>query len=333
MSHRSDPLPVALSGQYVCVGGGMFHAVALGEGSVQLYRDCSIATDATDVIAFGGSILAFGAGALARELGAGLDTVRRVDLGGAGRSLTAHPKIDPVTGELHVVTFATDPAQMHVRVSPGGLTRTIRSIDNAPGRVHQLELTQDDVVLLADGFVGVAGRTGVDANATWFAVETEARRIASPHSDRESVTVYAAGPSLERWTLGRRMATAHCHVLDATPQTIVGTNRPPQAAANRFLWTVGSGAVHKHDLSAGTRRSHTFGRGRQPGPLEFIADPDRGTEDAGWLVGFVQDEAGTGTDFVVLDAQTIERAPVAVVRIPRRIPNGATGTWIPAAQI
>ena len=146
--------------------------------------------------------------------------------------------------------------------------------------------------------------------------------------------MYATGPSLVRWTLQRRPATAHCDVLDATPHTFASSNRRRPGEAHRFLWTVGSGAVHKHDLLAGTRQSHDFGGGRHPGELVFVADPDRSdTEDGGWLVGFVHDETTHETDFVVLDAHAIERPAVAVARIPRRIPNGAHGTWIPTAQI
>ena len=309
----------------------MVHAVSLGAGRAVSYRNRSITTDvaATNVVSFGSSILAFGDGALAYELGAGLDTIRRVDLAGARRSLTAHPKVDPITGELHLLTFATDPAQLHVSVSPGGLTRTIRSIDNAPNRIRQLELTRDHVVFLADGFVGVTDRTGVNANATWFAVDTDERHIATAHTHGDTVIVYATGPSLVRWTLHRRAANLHCDVLDATPQAFASSN----PASNRFLWTVGTGAAHKHDLLAGTRQSHDFGAGRQPGELVFITDRDRSSaEDGGWLVGFVHDETRNEADFVVLDAQAVERPAIAVVQIPRRIPGGAHGMWIPATS-
>ena len=92
--------------------------------------------------------------------------------------------------------------------------------------------------------------------------------------------------------------------------------------------------THKHDLVADTRRSHDFGGGRQPGALVFVADPDRSrAEDGGWLVGFVHGETGHDPDLVVLDAQAIERPAIAVVNIPRRIPRGAQGTWIPAVRI
>jgi carotenoid cleavage dioxygenase-like enzyme len=327
-------VPTSLSGQYVRISEGVVHAVRLAEGRAPSYRNSSIPTGATDVVAFGSSILAFGDGQLAHELGAELDAFRRVDLAGAQRTLSAQPKVDPVTGELHLLSFASDPAQLHVRVSPGGLTRNVRSLDNAPSRIRQLELTRDHVVLLADGFVGLTDRAGLDPMTSWFPIDTDARHIAAAHDHGEAVVVYVTGPSLVRWTLQRRPTTAHSQVLDATPHAFASSNRRPPGAAHRFLWTVGSGVVHKHDLFAGTRHSHEVGRGRNPGGLVFVADPRRrSTEDGGWLVGFVHDETAQQTDFVVLDAHVIERPAVALAHIPRRVPIGAHGAWIPTVQI
>ncbi len=345
----SGTLPVALSGQYLRIGPNridaralpaegaarraMVHAVSLRAGRAVSYRNRWVGTDATNLIPFGSSILALGDGALAYELSAGLDTLRRVDLAGARRTLSSQPKVDPITGELHLLTFAADPSQLHVCVSPGGLTRAIRSMDNAPSRIRQLELTRDDVVLLADGFVGVTGRSGVAAEATWLEIDTDARHVATADAHGEAILVCATGPSLVRWVVHRRARTVHCEVLDATPQASPSSN-PPPGAARRFLWTVGAGAAHKHELPAGTRRSHDFSPGRHPGALVFIADPDRSSaEDGGWLVGFVHDETRNEADLVVLDAQAIERPAVATVHIPRRIPDGMHGTWIPAVQI
>ena len=220
---------------------------------------------AANLIAFGTSILAFGDGALAYELSARLDTIRRVDLAGARRSLVAHSKVDPHTGELHLLTFASTGSQLHVAVSRGALTRTIRSIDDAPSRIRQLELTRDDVVLVADGFVGVTARAGINTQPIWFEIDTEARHIAAAYAHGETVIVYATGPSLVRWTLDRRAATAHCEVLDPTLHTSATSNRRQPGSAQRFLWTVGAGTAHKHDLFTGGHRSARLRRRPHPG--------------------------------------------------------------------
>jgi carotenoid cleavage dioxygenase len=336
----SGRLPAGLCGQFVQIGPnpieGMAHTVTIDARRAVAYRNRWIATVGDDVVtaylaAFGRSILAFGDGVLAYELSPRLDTVGPVDLAGARRSLAAHAKFDPHTGELHLFTFGASPPQLHVAVSRGRLTRTVRSLDDAPGRIRQLELTRDDIVLMADGFVGAIGRAGLNTRTTWFEVDTEACHIASAYAHGETIVVHATGPSLVRWTLDRRTATAHREVIDARFHTFSTSNRQQPDAAQRFLWTVGAATAHKHDLLTGTRRSHDFGDGRILGELVFVADGDRRrTEDAGWLVGFVRDEASDQAEFVVLDAEAIERPAVATVPIPRPIANGASGIWIPA---
>jgi len=363
-------LPVALTGQYVCIGRdrtaaqrqfadfgsgkGTVHALAIDAGRATSYRTRAVKTDtaarqpgveptsglptvghevvASNLVAFGASILAFSDGELAYELDAGLDTIGRVDLAGARRSLVATPKVDPHTGELHLLTFASLPSQLHVAVSRGALRRTIRSIGDAPSRIRELELTRDDVVLMAQGFVGVAARAGAEIKPIWSAIDTEARHIVRAHRQAETVVVYAIGQSLVRWTFDRRASTVQSDVLDATPH-MFATSHSVRPGPHRFLWTVGAGAAHKHDLFGGLHRRHDFGDGRTPGELTFIADVERSDrEDGGWLVGFVHDDAGDRAEFVVLDAEAIERSPVATVDIPRQVPCGARGTWIPAHQ-
>ena len=145
--------------------------------------------------------------------------------------------------------------------------------------------------------------------------------------------MYATGPSLVRWTLDRRASTVESEVLDATPHTFATSNRRQSSWPQRFLWTVGSGVAHKHDLFTGEHRSHEFGDGRTSADLVYVVDPDHSsTEDGGWLVGFVHDRGGDQAEFVVLDAERIEGPAAATVHIPRRVPCGGRGTWIAAHE-
>ena len=50
--------------------------------------------------------------------------------------------------------------------------------------------------------------------------------------------------------------------------------------------------VVKHDLVAGTSVVHSYGPTVLAGEAAFAPDPDRSTEDGGWLLNFVYDEAG-----------------------------------------
>lgn len=95
--------------------------------------------------------------------------------------------------------------------------------------------------------------------------------------------------------------------------------------------------VIKYDLTNDRTQRYAVPVGDQNAEPIFVARrPQRagGDEDDGWLVVCVYRAATDTTDVVIIDAQDIEAAPVATVHLPRRIPAGFHGTWIPrpAAQ-
>jgi 8'-apo-carotenoid 13,14-cleaving dioxygenase len=360
-------LPAALSGRYLVIGSnptrppqsgtpasgaGMVHAITVHAAGTVSYRNRWITTDAaaqalgtepvpgprradndvvaSNIITFGSTILALGDGALAYELTADLTTRRRVDLAGAGRGLRPRVHLDRHTGALHLLGAGPGDAQTYVTVSAGAMTRATRPLDDAP-RVHDLTVTRDHVVFLADGHVGVTPRPGLhEATVAWIAIGAGARRLAGVHDDAGGVVVYTTGPALERWTLGRRPGTVELQILDNTPLTFPIHNRGALTCPRRYLWTCSTRTVHRHDLVTGRRTSHPFGAHHQPAELAFVADPSRvGSEDGGWLVGVVHDRARAAADLVVLDAHAIDGPPIATVHIPRPIPNGTHATWIP----
>jgi carotenoid cleavage dioxygenase len=284
---------------------------------------------ASNVVAFGGAILALGDGSLAYELTPDLDTLRRVDLAGQSRGLAAFPRRDPATGDLHVLAADATGAQEHVVVSSGALTRRSRPVAGVPGRIKDLAVTRDRVLFVADGFIGVTTNDS-EAHTTWIATGVAAPLLVHAHDVGETVVVLAVTPSLERWTLHAASATVHRDVLDPTPRRFARTADRVDVAP-RFLWTIGETTADKHDLTTTRSVSHNFRPDRTPGDLVFVADAARTSDaDGGWLVGFVHHASQNATDLVVLDAADIARPATAVVRIPRRIPRGLHGTWVPS---
>ena len=63
----------------------------------------------------------------------------------------------------------------------------------------------------------------------------------------------------------------------------------------------------------------------------FARDPDGAAEDDGWLLNLVTDLATDTTDLVVVDARDLDAEPVARVHLPRRVPFGFHGNWMPDA--
>ena len=83
----------------------------------------------------------------------------------------------------------------------------------------------------------------------------------------------------------------------------------------------------KADTETGSVVRHDFGN-RIAGEAVFVPRRDR-AEDDGYLAFFIFDPVERTSDFVLLDAANIEAEPVAVVRLPQRVPQGLHGTWIP----
>jgi carotenoid cleavage dioxygenase len=229
-------LPAELSGRYLrigpnpftipegpyhwFVGNGMVHGIELRDGRANWYRNRWVRTPEiaaakgeperggpappmydssnTNVLGYAGRTLSFTEGALPYELSRELDTIERTDFGGPlPTGFTAHPKLDPRTGELHGFAYSwADPNLIyHVIDRSGRLVRSEPITVGGPTMIHDFALTRSSVVFLdlpvvfdlamverglsmpyrwdADyaARVGVMPRDGGDADVEWFDVE------------------------------------------------------------------------------------------------------------------------------------------------------------------
>lgn len=80
------------------------------------------------------------------------------------------------------------------------------------------------------------------------------------------------------------------------------------------------------DAETGTTRRHDFGRGLI-GEAAFI--PRGAGETDGWLATYVYNADEATSDLALLDAAAPDAAPVAVIRMPQRVPAGLHGIWVP----
>jgi carotenoid cleavage dioxygenase len=91
---------------------------------------------------------------------------------------------------------------------------------------------------------------------------------------------------------------------------------PPSDTFNTLL---------KVNAETGDVTRHDFGN-RIAGEAVFV--PGGNSEDDGYLAIFSYDPVNHTSDFVLLDAARVEAEPVAVVRLPQRVPQGLHGAWI-----
>ncbi|MFD3559900.1 carotenoid oxygenase family protein [Streptomyces sp. NPDC058686] len=164
-----NPLPGEDKGHWF-TGPGMLHGIRLRGGRAEWYRnrwvrtreleghpfiredstvDLAASPANTHVIRHAGTVLALCEVGLPYWVTPSLETVGPYDFGGRlNTSMTAHPKEDPVTGELHL--FGTGFAPPHLtyhRVTAEGVLLDSRAIDvPGPTMMHDFAITEHHIV-------------------------------------------------------------------------------------------------------------------------------------------------------------------------------------------
>jgi carotenoid cleavage dioxygenase-like enzyme len=116
----------------------------------------------------------------------------------------------------------------------------------------------------------------------------------------------------------RREALSTRFVYVPTLTNTLRVSNRPSATFNTLL---------KVDTENGKVARHDFGN-RIAGEAVFVPKGSS-SEDDGYLAVLAYDPVNQTSDFVLLDATHIDAEPVAIVRLPQRVPQGLHGNWIP----
>jgi carotenoid cleavage dioxygenase-like enzyme len=144
---------------------------------------------------------------------------------------------------------------------------------------------------------------------------------------------------LHRWVIQVAKGTTYEEQLDDRPAEFARVADSVIGLPNRFGYmaatrpgngeAVFSTEIFKYDLTAKTSQVHSYGPNRRPGEAVFVADPNGTAEDHGWLLNYVWDATTDTSDLVIVDSRDFIGAPIATVHLPRRIPFGFHGSWVP----
>lgn len=341
----------------------------------------------TNVIHHGDRLLALMEAALPTELTPELATVGEYDFDGAlVGPMTAHPKIDPVTGELVFFGYSPFPPYLRFHVADRS-GRLVRSVEVDAGRatmMHDFVVTEryavffdlpalfDIEAMMAGGpgvrwdaaagaRIGVLPRDATDATGLrWIEIEPcyvfhflnafdtpegliEVTGCRSPQLNTsfgdEPPPPEGTIPTLHRWQIDPSAGTVSMEQLDDRAADFPRVSPASETRPFRYgylghtaSWTnddVVMDGVTKWDLGTGTESTHVYGSTHRAGEAVFAPDPEGRDEDAGWLLNFVTDMTTGTTSLVVLDASDMAAPPVAEVRLPRRVPFGFHGNWMP----
>ena len=340
----------------------------------------------TSLVRHAGRVLALMEGCKPTEITESLDTIGEYDFAGAlSGPMTAHPKVDPRTGEM--VFFGVSPVAPFLRVhsaTPDG-TLTWSTEVELPGPVmmHDFVITATSVVIFdlpavfdlealltgGEGIrweadhgarIGVLGRGEPGTSIRWIDVdpfwvfhflnaydEPDGNGIVVHGCRADSLNTSFDGevledppqPKLHEWRVDVGAGSVTDRPLDdrAGDFPRIDERRTGLEARYGYLGQGPEGhddeqvfnAVVKYDLAGGTSATAVYGADVVSGEPVFTPDPSSTDEDAGWILNWVHDRTTEESTVVILDAGSLDE--VARVHLPRRVPFGFHGTFIPSA--
>lgn len=202
-----------------------------------------------------------------------------------------------------------------------------------------------------DGYgarLGVMRRDDPYGPIRWFEIDPcYVFHVANAYDSGDSIVLQAARyPELWRngdgfgenavmwtWTIDLKNGTVRGQQLDERSVEFPRIDDRLAGLPARYAVSVGSDRLVRHDLDTGTAVEHQFGTAASPGvPGEAVFVPSTGPADEGngYYLGYVYDSARDGSDLVILDASDFAADPVATIKLPRRVPFGFHGNWIPS---
>ena len=209
--------------------------------------------------------------------------------------------------------------------------------------------------------LGVMPRNGSNADIRWFEIDPcyvfhpvnaydgDGKIVIhvsrQPEAFGSSSDDYAEVGRLWRWTIDLSLGTVTEEQIDDRPgdfgrvaDKVVGLDAQygylmAMAGEGNSEEPVYGSSLWKYDLHTGACWEHHLGDAVRGGEPVFASDPNSDGEDEGWVITIVHNEEKNSSKLIIIDAQDFGADPVAVVHLPRRVPYGAHGSWIPDSSL
>ena len=202
--------------------------------------------------------------------------------------------------------------------------------------------------------LGVMPRNGDDSQVRWYDVNPcYVVHQMNSYEDGENIVIDVVrfdhiwkrgsmdfpAPMLWRWVINTATGSVHETQVDDRSGEFPRINDAYVGRLYRYGYEMSmgnagfgqadSGALLKYDRHLGTNTSIELEPGVVSGEAVFVSAEGATDEDEGYLMTFLYDSKNDTSEYVIFDAQTMDRDPIARVPLPR-VPSGFHGSWIPA---
>jgi carotenoid cleavage dioxygenase-like enzyme len=157
--------------------------------------------------------------------------------------------------------------------------------------------------------------------------------------DVDGTRCKTAPAQLVHWTmnLDGKSNTVRREIIDDLPGEFPRFDERRAGLSYRHGWFAASARSQSEmmfdslahiDFARGVRQVYTFPHGDVPGEPVFVP---RGPNEAdGWILSVVYRSAENRSDVALFEALDISRGPIGLVKLPRRVPFGFHGNWVPS---
>ncbi|HVX09687.1 MAG TPA: carotenoid oxygenase family protein [Pirellulales bacterium] len=344
----------------------------------------------TNVVCHAGKLLALQEQSEPFEIDpAGLERGAYLTTGG---QFTAHPKIDPVTGQLVWFAYFVGPQRFSPLIDygvtdhAGAITRRDRFAAPYAAVIHDFMVTRNYVMfpvlpLTGDldrakrglppwawepakgAFLGVMKRDAPVDSIRWFEIAPsfvlhamnaweEGDKLHCELMEYPSAPVFPNSDgspgeethaTLTRWTIDLAGQTngARREQLDDLAAEMPRFDERRAGLPYRHGWYLASfdrgspamfNVLAHIDLQTGRRIERILGPGDAADEPIFVPRTADAPEGDGYLLSLIYRGATNTSELLILDAQDIAGEPVALLKLPRRVPAGFHGNFVPAER-
>ncbi|KAJ6948446.1 hypothetical protein NC651_002703 [Populus alba x Populus x berolinensis] len=267
-------------------------------------------------------------------------------------SFSAHPKVDPFTGEMFTFGYSHEPPYVTYRVisKDGVMHDPVPITISDPILMHDFAITENYAVFLdlplyfrpkemvkdkkfiftfdatKKARFGVLPRYAKDdLLIKWYEMRFNMKTgVASQKKLSESAVDF---PRVNESYTGRKQRYVYGTLLDSIAKVtgIVKFDLHSEPEPGKGKIEVGGNVKGIFDLGPGRFGSEAVFIPREPGTTS--------EEDDGYLIFFAHDENTGKSSVNVIDAKTMSANPVAVVELPHRVPYGFHAFFVSEEQL